>query len=57
MGGDTPQGPGFTVLEREGSKKSKSVDYESQEKVELEPQLREGRVRLGGESQARTPDT
>lgn len=39
MGGDTAQGPGFTVLERGDSKKSKSVDYESQRA----PQLREER--------------
>lgn len=43
-GGDTPLGPGFIVLERGGSKKPKSVDYESQREVEREPQLREGRA-------------
>lgn len=36
-------GPGFTVLERGGSKKPKRVNYESQQEAEWDSQLREGR--------------
>lgn len=43
QGGDTPRGPGFTILGRGGSKKPRSVNYESQWELEWGSLLREGR--------------
>lgn len=46
-------GPGFTVLERGGSKKPKRVNNEPQQEAEWASSSGKEGVRLGGESQAR----